>query len=154
MKLDKHARKYRKNMELRLFSKGLAFEHISDEEKVAELKSNWLTNFAANIKTDDIYIDQFMWHIFSYERLSCIEGDGATTRFLSRHKAQCYIFFQNYNDAYYLENATALTPNDFADGLDFRSSDLYVVGKRFNWTYVVTHERCCGPYYYDKKMLF
>jgi len=152
MKLDKFARKYRKDMESRLASKGILFEYISGSETVAELKSNWLTSFAAGIKTDDIYIDAFMWHIFSFERCPCIDGEEATNSFLSQNKSQCYIFFQHHDYAYYLENAATLTQNDLIDGIDFRSSDLYVVSKRFNWTYVVTHESQCGPYYYHKKL--
>jgi len=152
MKLDKFARKYRQHMESRLSSKGILFEHISDCEKVAELKNSWLASFAVGVKIDDIYIDQFMWHIFGYQRLPCIDGDEATSHFLSQNKSQCYIFFQHHNDAYYLENAATLTQNDLIDGIDFISSDLYVVSKRFNWTYVTTHENDCGPYYYHKKM--
>jgi len=152
MKLDKFARRYRQDMEARLSNKGILFEHILDWEKVAELKNNWLTSFAAGIKTNDIYIDQFMWHVFGYGRLPCVDGDEATNHFLAQNKSQCYIFFQHHSDAYFLENATTLTQNDFVDGIDFVSSDLYVVSKRFNWTYVVTHECDCGPYYYHKKM--
>jgi len=128
------------------------FAHISDCEKVVELKNHWLTSFAAGIKTDDISIDQFMWHIFAYKRVACIDGDAASSCFLSQNKSQCYIFFQHHNDAYYLEHAAALTQDDICDGIDFVSSDLYVVSKRFHWTYVLTHESDCGPYYYHKKM--
>jgi len=149
VKLDKFARKYR---ESRLSGKGILFEHISDCARVAELKSNWLAHFALGVKTDDIYMDDFLWNIFSYKRLPCIEGNEATNHFLSQNKAQCYIFFQHYDDAYYLDNAAALAPDDFMDGMDFRGRDLYVVSKRFNWTYVVTHESDLGPYYYHKKM--
>ena len=147
MKLDKFVRKYRQSMESRLSGKGILFEHISDCEVVIGLKNNWLSNFADGIKTSDIYVDKFMWHIFSYQRLSCIAGDEATTQFLSQKKEQCYILFQHHNDAYYLENAATLTQDDIIDGIDFESSDLYVVSKRFNWTYVVTHSDC-GPYFY------
>ena len=153
MKLDKFARQYRQSLESRLSSKGILFEHILDKEKAAELKRNWLTNFATGIKTRDIYIDQFMWHIFSSGRLPCIEREEATAYFLSQNKAQCYILFQHYDDAYYLENGATLIQNDLVDGIDFVSIDLYVVSKRFNWTYVVTHESDCGPYFYHKKML-
>ena len=152
MKLDKLARKYRQCMESRLSDKGILFEHISDCEQVAGLKNNWLSGFAVGIKTNDIYADQFMWHIFSYQRMSCIEGDEATTRFLSQNKGQCYILFQHHSDAYYLENAAALTQCDIIGGSDFVSSDLYVVSKNFSWTYVVTHESDFGPYFYHKNI--
>jgi len=153
MKIDEFAKKYRENMEAKLINKGILFEHILDYDKVAELKNKWLTSFADGVKTDDIYINQFMWHIFSYKRVVCVEGDEATENFNSQYKSQCYILFQNHNDAYYLENAFDLIQDDIIGGVDFMSNDLYVVNKRFNWTYVFTHESdCgyCGPYYYHK----
>jgi len=152
-RLEKYARKYRRKLESRLSGKGILFERILDYETVAALKNNWLTNFAAGVNTDDIHIDEFMWHVFSYERLPCMKGDEATARFLAQAKAHCYILFQSHNYAYYLEHAATLAPNDFVNDLDFNSSDLYVVSKSFNWTYVVTHESTVGPYYYNKKML-
>ena len=152
MKVDKFTRKYRERMEQRLSAKGISFAYISDEEQVAELKSRWLSSFAAGIETDNIHIEQFMWHLFAYKRQRCIDGEEATEQFLSQEKSQCYIFYEHYKDAYYLEHATALTRDDFIEGIDFLSSDLYLVSKRFNWTYVTTHESDCGPYYYHKKL--
>jgi len=151
MILDKFALRYRKKMESRLSNKGILFEYITDYEKVAELKNNWLANFAAGIKMDDIHVDQCMWHVFSYKRLLCVDGNEATSNFHSQNKSQCYVFFQHQRDAYYLENAEALTQRYLIDGIDFVSSDLYVVDKKFDWTYVVTHEGECGPYYCQKK---
>ena len=150
--LHKITRRYRKTLESNLSNKGILFEHISDYEKVADLKNNWLTHFAAGIKTSDIYINDFMWNIFAYKRLSCIEGDDATTHFLSQSKSHCYILFEHHKDAYYLENANDLTKDDLINGMDFPSRDLYVVSKRFNWTYVLTHESDLGPYYHHKKI--
>jgi len=151
MKLNKSTRKYRKKLEENLSGKDISFAHISDYKKVADLKSNWLSNFASGIKTSDIFIDEFMWNIFSYKKLPCIEGDDATAYFLAQNKTQCYILFEHYKDAYYLESATPLTKEDLIDNIDFPSKDLYIVSKRFNWTYVLTHESDLGPYYYQRK---
>ena len=150
MKLDKLARKYRKDLEFRLYGKGIVFEHIEDCKKVAVLKKDWLAHFATGINKHDIGANQFMWHVFSYGKIPCLEGNEATTHFHLQNKTKCYILFQHHDDAYYLENATDLTQNDLIDGIDFDSSDLYVVSKKFNWTYVITHESSCGPYYYHK----
>jgi hypothetical protein len=152
LKLDKSTRKYRKKMESKLSRKGILFEHISDYEKVIRLKNSWLDHFAGGIKTGDIYIDEFMWNIFSSKRLPCLEADEATARFVSQNKTGCYILYQFYDDAYYLENAAALIPQDLIEGIDFPGKDLYVVDKEFNWTYIITHESDCGPYFYDKNM--
>jgi len=153
MKLNKSTRKYRKKLETNLSDKGILLTHISNCEEVTELKNSWLYHFAAGIKTNDIPIDEFLWHIFSYKRLPCIEGDEATAHFLSQNKTQCYILFEHYQDAYYLENAAPLTKDDLIDSIDFPSKDLYVVSKRFNWTYALTHESDLGPYYYHEKIV-
>ena len=114
-----------------------------------KLKGDWIINFVPDVvlKTNDIYIDRFLWHVFSYGKRACLSGEKAVTAFLSQNKSQCYIFFQHHDDAYYLENAENLSPADFA-GL----FDVYVTSQRFNWTYVLTHESDLGPYFYHKKM--
>lgn len=45
-----------------------------------------------------------------------------------------------------LEDAAAFDSNDLLE-----ESDVYVVDKEFNWTYVKTHETgWCGPYFSRK----
>jgi hypothetical protein len=130
-----------------LSDRGIAFQRLSVTNKVKELKDNWFSVFAAGIKTDDIYIEQYLWHIFSYERKKYLSQDAANEAFMQQRKTECFVFFQHKNDFYYLENAEELKPEDFGDLVD-----VYVVNKRFNWTYVKTHEEELGPYYYSKKM--
>jgi len=70
-------------------------------------------------------------------------GEEAEKTFNNEHKSACYIFYQHNNDALILEAADALDANDLKD-----ESDVYVVDKEFNWTYVNTHETgWCGPYF-------
>ena len=150
MKIPKHTSEYRQVIESRLLGKGILFEPILDSDQVAELKQRWLANFAIGVNTNDIYIDQFMWHIFSYERQACIEGEEAISAFTIQNKDDCYVLFQHFNDAYVLKNASSLSHDDIIADIDFHSSDIFVVNKSFDWTYVYTHDICCGPYYYHK----
>jgi dihydroorotase len=145
--VNKWERQRREALERKFSNKSIIFEYIADKAAVDALKDKWTLNFAAGIKTNDVYIDQFLWHIFSYDRKPHFEREAADKAFIERPEAERYIFFQHSDDAYYLENAEALAPEDLAE-----TFDVYVVNKRFNWTYIVTHESDLGAYYYHKKM--
>lgn len=58
-------------------------------------------------------------------------------------KNACYVFYQHSDYALILENASMFTANDL-----YNETDIYVVDKEFNWTFVKTHETgWCGPYF-------
>ena len=88
----------------------------------------------------------FLWHVFSYEKRKYLKKSDIA--FNKESKQSCYVFYQNSDDAYILENASSLNANDFLN-----EEDVYVVDKGFNWTYVRTHETgWCGPYFCRKRM--
>jgi hypothetical protein len=88
----------------------------------------------------------YLWHIFSYEKRNRLQEEQADTAFNREYKKSCYVFFQHSDDALILENAGALTAEDFG-----YEEDVYVVDKEFSWTYVRTHETgWCGPYFSRK----
>ncbi|WP_338081080.1 DUF4275 family protein [Clostridium tetanomorphum] len=106
----------------------------------------WFKAFADNIDTNDIHIDQYLWHIFSYKRLNCLEGEEADARLISIKKKSLYVFFNNEKTCYELRNAMNFHPDDIR-----YYTDIYVTDKDFSWTYVITHETgSCGPYFYSK----
>lgn len=116
------------------------------------LRKQWEDNFANHISLKEkkaiyLYDDDgacgYLWHLFSNEKRECLQGEEAEQAFNDEHKNACYIFYQHTNDALILEEADALNANDLLD-----ESDVYVVDKEFNWTYVKTHETgWCGPYF-------
>jgi hypothetical protein len=145
--MNKWARKQREDFEARLMSERIAFEYIPEGILSAELKDKWLENFATGISKKGIHIEQFLWHIFSFERQICAVGQEADRCFSVQTKGMCHIFFQHQDDCYFLSDAAGLTPEDLSIFFD-----VYVIAGRLNWTYVKTHESDCGPYFYHKKM--
>lgn len=112
------------------------------------LRKQWEDNFANHLSFEekkDIYLWNygFLWHLFSYEKKDCLQGQEAEKAFNNEQKDSCYVFWQHTDYALILENADSLNANDLED-----ECDIYVVDKEFNWTYVRTHETgLCGPYF-------
>ena len=80
------------------------------------------------------------------KKRDCLQGEQADIAFNRESKKFCYVFYQHFDDAFILENASSLNANDFLN-----EEDVYVVDKEFNWTYVKTHETgWCGPYFSQK----
>ncbi|SFX51277.1 protein of unknown function [Bacillus altitudinis] len=66
-------------------------------------------------------------------------------------KHTCTIFYQFAQEAYLFENAKELSVKELpytAGHMDY--SDLYVMDWEENWTFVMTHETDCGPYFIQK----
>lgn len=116
------------------------------------LRKQWEDNFANHLSLEekkDIYLYNnsgfcgYLWHLFSYEKKDCLQGQEAEKAFNKELKNSCYIFWQHTEYALIVENADILYANDFED-----EDDIYVVDKEFHWTYVNTHETgLCGPYF-------
>ena len=155
--LKKKADAYRKSLEENFLNRGIMFEHILDAACVESLKDKWVDAFAQGVDLAENYIStgvnsgRFLWHLFSYEKRRYLTKEAATQAFLSQDRSLCYLFFQNREDAYALQNAEGLTKQDLIDNIDFKSSDLYVVDKDFTWTYALDHENY-GPFYYHVNM--
>ncbi|MGS2778439.1 DUF4275 family protein [Robertmurraya sp. GLU-23] len=126
------------------------------------LRKEWEGNFVSHLskaEKDSIYLYDvkdgacgFLWHVFSYEKLRCLEKKQAEEAFNLVEKKSCYIFFQHSDHAYILENAQDLKASDLQFEEDIDEKDLYVVDTEFNWTYVITHEKeMLGPYFVKKE---
>lgn len=111
----------------------------------AYLKEQWESSFANGLSEEEkkqIYLNQFLWHVFSYEKISCLSSILAAEAFDNENKQQCYIFYQHSKHALLVEDAAELEAADFDN-----EDDIYVVDRDFKWTYVKTHELQCGPYF-------
>lgn len=110
------------------------------------LKEKWENAFAGGLTPDEkeqIYLPQFLWHIFSYERVSHLKNAPAREAFNKVRKSVVIGFYQNKKDVVRYENAALLKDTDFD-----MEDDIYLVDPDFQWTYAVTHEKgLCGPYY-------
>lgn len=111
------------------------------------LREQWINTFANNIDISKIYIEQHLWHIFSYKRLKCLEKDEANKRFNEIRKNSIYIFFDSPDRCYLIENAEIFNLEDVKT---YENNDIYITNKDFTWTYVKTHEDgWMGPYFYS-----
>ncbi|MFP7486331.1 DUF4275 family protein [Priestia filamentosa] len=123
------------------------------------LRKEWEKHFANHLSDQEkkrIYLSSDrdtsgdLWHLFSYKKKKCLEGEKAETAFNSERKSKCYIFYQDSDYALLLENAEGFSNSDLMVGA---GNDVYVVDKEFRWTFVITHETYwCGPYFSRKGM--
>lgn len=143
-------------------SKGHYIKEICDEKgigcrtlkasQVKGIREAWEDNFVGDVETKDIYYDQFLWHVFSYERLQALKLEEADEALSNVTKDSLYVFV-NSDDQYGREIGFELTGADLFD-LEILAcySDVYVCDTLYTWTYVSTHEDgWIGPFYYVKE---
>ncbi|EKQ52673.1 MULTISPECIES: DUF4275 family protein [unclassified Clostridium] len=120
-----------------------------DNFNAKKLRVQWINIFAKNIDISKIYIEQHLWHVFSYKRLKCFEKEEANKRFNEVRKKSIYIFSDGSDMCYLLKNADNFTLEDIKF---YKFNDIYITDEDFTWIYVVTHEDgWLGPYFYSVK---
>ncbi len=80
------------------------------------LRKQWEHHFASSISDSEkksIFLDEFLWHIFSYEKVACFHNDEAKKVFHNEKKNQCFVFYQHSNDALILERPQNISAADF-----------------------------------------
>lgn len=129
-------------------------EHLKDKGmKIAPadaeaLKLGWDMAFAAAVEPavlEEIFFEQFRWHLFSYEKLAAKVGDDADKALAEKSVRSVFVFWQHNDDAYELTEAWDLSADDVAQ----LGSDVYIFDPDGCWTYVKTHESSCGPYFFQ-----
>ena len=119
-------------------------------EDAASIKEAWDLAFGeAVVDRDAVHYDQFRWHLFSYEKLAAKSGDEARAALNEKQSQRLHLFWQEGDDAWEMRNAFDLddvTVDQIAEATD---RDLYVFDAEGCWTYVITHEAACGPYYFQ-----
>ncbi|MEK5079982.1 DUF4275 family protein [Solibacillus sp. FSL W7-1436] len=114
-------------------------------------KKRWENAFAHHLYQEekerifligDRYFSGYLWHLFSYKMIPHLSQNKAEEAFNSIKKTECYIFYEHLPEVFYVEHADSLKVEDLLE-----EEDLYIVDKNFTWTYVVTHEESCGPYF-------
>lgn len=135
---------YKKTLKLMdMNRRGIVLEKSEISSKT--IKSKWSNVFASGLTKEDkkkIYFSSYMWHIYSYEVKQALVKEKARRAFNRKAKNHVYVFFQNQDEVYYIENAKELKAADFD-----MEADVYIMDAEMKWTYIHTHEIQCGPYY-------
>ena len=126
----------------------------------AEFAKKWKSAFAGDMPADAVqeYVDApgcYLWHAFTWGRAKCSERGEASAAFDAADKegafiAEEYAFNGGGRRAEY---AFRKCPPDLKSADLADAAEVFVVGKNFGWTYVVTHETGCGlgPYFAQKR---
>ncbi|MEH7562537.1 DUF4275 family protein [Priestia megaterium] len=132
-----------------LKKKGMFVKKLANQGEL--FRKRWENEFASALSASQkkqIYMDQFLWHAFSYEKLPCLQGEQAIQAFEQQIKNDCYLLFEHDERVLQLSKCKHLTSADLSGNANMYLEDLYVVDEDFTWTYVITHESSCGPYFY------
>ncbi|MED4794742.1 DUF4275 family protein [Priestia megaterium] len=132
-----------------LKKKGMFVKKLANQGEL--FRKRWENEFASALSASQkkqIYMDQFLWHAFSYEKLPCLQGEQAIQAFEQQIKNYCYLLFEHDERVLQLSKCKHLTSADLSGNANMYLEDLYVVDEDFTWTYVITHESSCGPYFY------
>lgn len=90
-------------------SRGIIFEN--SDVSAGELRRKWEHHFAGGLSSEEkkaIFIEDYLWHIFSYQRVRAIEKSDARKAFNRKKKKSVYVFYQNEDSSYYIEHAENL----------------------------------------------
>ena len=120
---------------------------ISQYEEPQSIYKAWDSVFAKNISEEtkhSIFYEQLKWHIFSYEKQHCLNGDEARKAFDDVPKDELFVMYQFSPHVLKLSAAQDVVAADFDS-----QQDIYIFDRDYTWTYVHTHEEQCGPYYYN-----
>ena len=151
----------------RLQKLNISFKVLPNKEN--ELEQRWEEDFTNNISNSQkrkMTFKQCMWNVFSWDKIECLEEWRAVAAFDQQKKEGCYLFYAFGEDAMYLPKADRLKTKDFVHPINFAEEvgidneqkfeapavtylmDIYIVDEHFTWSYVLTHEESCGPYFY------
>ena len=137
-------------------SKSIEYSEFTDSE-AEDYMERWFNEFVPveiqkecrKICFSDGEYNNYLWHIFSYEKVECLEKDDAIDRYEGIKKDRCVIFLDLEGICFEVKDI------DLMD-IDFINTvpDIYITDYDFRWCYIYTHESdCCGlgPYFYQKQ---
>lgn len=120
------------------------------ENKGRDYRKLWFESFFETIDVSNHNRTNFLWEWFHTQNIPFRKGKEANQAFEKVNKQYCFIFFQESNDVLKVEYASEMKAKDLCNEVG-EYSDVYIVDKGFNWTYVVPHEKEeYGPYFYRK----
>ncbi|OEH91145.1 DUF4275 family protein [Bacillus solimangrovi] len=128
-----------------LFDKGVGMKGLYDEsEEIIEMWDKTFTQNISEAEKEEIYYEQYKWHIFSYKKQDCLIEEKARKAFDTMSKDEIYVMYEGSPIVSLYTNAKVVIAKDFDS-----QHDIYLFDKDFTWTYIHTHESMCGPYFYE-----
>lgn len=126
--------------------------NIRDEQEIA---MKWLAVFGGEVPYDIMQehvlgggtMANHMWHVFTWGGVDCFVGNMARVMFNAMKYRGALGFFGGWSCGYgYKMDSLGLIGKVSAEVLDGKNGDCYIIGDKFAWTYVKTHDPDCGPY--------
>ena len=130
---------------------------MDSAENIAE---RWLSVFAGNVSEELLNAHvrtpgNLLWHIFSYEMVSCLKKDEARKVFDSLQYDEALYFTDGYysKDGLVMEIVKTTGKVTSAELSNYGGWDIYITNYEQGWVYVKTHEEECGlgPYFCSLK---
>ena len=121
-----------------------------------EIAEKWLSVFAGNVSEELLNAHvrtpgNLLWHIFSYEMVSCLKKDEARKAFDALQYENALYFTDGYYSKNGLEMQMVKSTGKVSSAELSRHEgwDIYITCFEQGWTYVKTHEEECGlgPYF-------
>ena len=128
-------------------------KYTCPEKNGAHYRSKWRKHFASHltlVEQERIFMlpnsnySSYLWHIFSWDKKRHYMLVDANEAFNKLSKRKCIIFHQFSEEVLIVDDARGLRAELFKQ---FPFDDIYIVDEAFTWSYIVTHESSCGPYY-------
>ena len=114
---------------------GVVLNRLTTEQAI-ELCAQWEAAYPAD--RNEIRTEQFMWHVFSFERYPSVAGEAALAEY-GRHEAAKYLVLSNDRDEGLV---TDLRPTSVSN------ADYLVCPLNWAWIMAFTHEDgWLGPYF-------
>lgn len=133
-----------------IVDRGLRFR-VVDKAEVVKL---WDEFFAADVSGETRhkihYYTGFRWHAFSYGKIPARTEAAARRAFDRCKKGAAYLFIEDTDEAWFIENAHLLKAKDLDADYYFEREDIHVFDVNGKWAYAKTHESDCGPYFLRK----
>lgn len=147
MSSKKHSEKWKKS-----------FEGMDSAELVKKWKRAFAAGIPAEVMAERVEAPGcYLWHVFTWGDAKRLERESASAAFDKADKEGAFIAQESgfngggKNIVYSFRRCPPdLKSLDLAD-----EAEVFVVGKNFGWTYVVTHETACGlgPYFAEKERI-
>ena len=117
--------------------------------------NRWLSTFAEGvdkkmIKKHVTSKGNFLWHIFTWCEVPCLEGDEAKEAFDALEYTEAIRATGGFSNK--VKKGGTVGKLSAIDVDNDPAGDVFIVAPDYSWTYVRTHEEgLCGPYFCVKK---